>query len=262
MKASGWKSWKDTKLAKREEPDPKDYSYSVEECLSRLLPEKSYNPKENEWVKKLIKRRFEQRFIKPLENLTNKQSDDEYVAVGFTIMAIASLMIETLACFRNGQWTTHDKKSDPRWVCPACHGKGATDKWRKGKESFKDFLEDTGNSFNSDGILFGPSEGETFYTEIRCGILHQAETKGGWRIERIGDAVKRSPNSINAIEFLKLLVKELDRYIKDLDDHADPNNVSLWKSCRYKLLGICASSGWDMTWPVGSGTSVDWADYW
>ena len=47
--------------------------------------------------------------------------------------------------------------------------------------------------------------------------------------------------------------KELDRYLKDLDNRAYPNNVNLWKACRYKLLGICVASGWDKKWPLNNG---------
>ena len=86
--------------------------------LGHLLPERSYDSAlQNESIKELIKRRLKERFIRPLEFLIKDGGDksgDDYFAVGFAIMAIASLMIETLACFRNGQWTTHDQKCDLR----------------------------------------------------------------------------------------------------------------------------------------------------
>ena len=163
-------------------------------------------------------------------------------------------MIETLACFRYGQWTTHSKGDDSRW-----QNKSG---WRYGKTAFKDFLEDPNNCFNAAGALFQSGDGIKFYTEIRCGILHQAETKGGWRILRNGPAVNRNSKTINAGEFLNLLKHELNRYSSDLRDEMNPANIDLWKACRYKLLGICANSGWPKIWPLDdAGSAVNWAVY-
>jgi hypothetical protein len=107
---SSW-TWSDTKLAKGDKRSNR--VYSVGNCLQRLLPEKAapavYTLEEREWLIALIESRFRQRFIRPLEVLIEpraRQAPENYVAVGFTILAIASLMIETLACFRYGQWTT------------------------------------------------------------------------------------------------------------------------------------------------------------
>jgi len=258
-----WKGWKDTKLAELKDSSGK--KYTVENCLACILPEKiapaAYTAADRQWLIDLIQLRFEQRFIRPLDRLIKPHASPqshEYVAVGFTIMAISSLMIETLACFRNGQWATHKKtpQDDPKWI--GRHG------WRKGKESFKHFLENTSNCFNSHETLFAPDEGVEFYENIRCGILHQAETKGEWRVfKNVGPAVSRNPNVINAVKFLKILKDELKRYTEDLKDETNVHNVDLWKAARYKILGICASAGWDRQWPMGGiRTPVNWNLYW
>jgi hypothetical protein len=234
--------------------------YSVMTCLGKLLPEKKeHSREEKDWAIDLIERRFNQRFIKPLNSLMKPRdspASDEFVAIGFTIMAVASLMIETLACFRSGQWTTYGKDDDPRF-----EGKRKSTGWLTGKESFGKFLGDSGNSFNSGKIRFSEQQGKDFYSDIRCGILHQGETKGGWRIWRVGEAIDRTRPSINALKFLKLLEDEGDRYRRELGDVANLQSERLWKACRYKILGICVNAGWKKDWPVGSGQLVKWEDY-
>ena len=105
------------------------------------------------WSKaiKIYSDRIDERYILPLNNIINQDQEngcEEQNA--FVIAAIECLLIETMMQFFNG--------------------------WEKTKgnntEVYKDFLS---NEFNG---IFDEYSGKIFYEKIRCGILHQAQTKG------------------------------------------------------------------------------------
>lgn len=88
--------------------------------------------------------RIEGRFFKQIQILS-----DDYNQNGFSIMALECLLIETLAQFLKGLDDTH----------------GAS------KREYVDFLINRLHCFPS------LVAAEKFYSYIRCGILHQAQTK-------------------------------------------------------------------------------------
>jgi hypothetical protein len=94
-----------------------------------------------------IRQRFHERYLTPITGTTKH---------GFTMMAGACLTIEALESFRQG-WSRTDKNG-------------------RSPETFRLFFD----SFDS----FKPFRGLDFYKHVRCGILHQAETTGGWKISR------------------------------------------------------------------------------
>lgn len=48
-----------------------------------------------------------------------------------------------------------------------------------------------------------------FFTDIRCGILHQAETRGGWKIQRKGTLLDDHNKTMNATVFLLVSCRRL-----------------------------------------------------
>ena len=84
---------------------------------------------------------------------------------------------------------------------------------RKGKEFFRDFLTQT-----RFGRHFTPATANVFYETIRCGILHQAETKADSLVKKKAAAfvVKQSATGkgliINARSFHSELEAVLDDY--------------------------------------------------
>jgi len=94
-----------------------------------------------------IRLRFSERHIDPI---TGPKKN------GFTTMTISCLMIEAVAGFQYG-WLHTDGKS---------------------QRAFRRFFRDTVRFKDFAGDKIG------FYVNIRCGILHQAESTGGWRILR------------------------------------------------------------------------------
>jgi len=153
-----------------------------------------------------IYHRLNHRYIEPLLHV----SPPKYRS-GFLMMASACLMIETLQSFYTG------KKETPRG---------------QGLNSFKDFFQRETKFFPGFAAEFRDDK-DNFYTNIRCGILHQAETKRGYRVLRVGPLLDAKARTVNAEVFLKALERCLDHYVSALRT-ARPES-ELWKNAVLKL---------------------------
>lgn len=147
---------------------------------------------------RFIIERFHERYFHPISNPNSKH--------GFAIMAVACLVVETLEAFYQG---LADTKS-------------------KSRKMFRDFFSRT-----SALSCFGES-GDWFFYDIRCGILHQAETRSGWKILRKGPLLDTRNKTINATAFLKQLQKAVEQYAADIQ-----SNETSWKNFRKKVDAIC-----------------------
>jgi hypothetical protein len=156
-------------------------------------------------ISKLISRRFTERYLDPT-------LADQNVKHGFTTMAIACLMVEALESFRQG-WTDTTGRS---------------------KQAFCSFFD------AHDEFALCRGHAESFWHDIRCGILHQAETRGGWLILRRGPLIDSRARSVNASAFMHKLERVLNLYCRELAE-ADWESP-VWKKCRGKLNAICAAA--------------------
>ncbi|WDE96334.1 hypothetical protein PQO03_11500 [Lentisphaera profundi] len=153
-------------------------------------------------ISDFIYERFYERYINPFKDNKNKH--------GFSMLAIACLMIESLETFKQG-WKNSKNQS---------------------KKSFQLFFDD---SIHLDNLKNIPDD---FYTHIRCGLLHQAETTGGWHITRQEKQLYHSESkTIDASLFFKAIEKEFEIYISNLKK--SDWNSDIWKKARKKLSYIC-----------------------
>ncbi|MBU4502892.1 MAG: hypothetical protein KKA79_09930 [Nanoarchaeota archaeon] len=159
--------------------------------------QKLVEEKNKKEIARFIYKRFSERYIAPLENSPKKN--------GFCTMANCCLMIEALESFYNG-WKDTKNRRDLAFC--------------KFFDRVKEFWDFHGHS-------------SEFYRNVRCGILHQAETTGGWRIKRKGSLFSPDSLTINATRFLGQLKKYLEGYRRDLEN-ADWNN-KIWKNLRKKM---------------------------
>jgi hypothetical protein len=163
----------------------------------------------------VIYHRLNNRYGDPLAHVpTNKRS-------GFLTMAISCLMIEAFQSFREGLEYTR--------------ATGA------GQKCFSKFFSEIA-AFSS----LKPFAGD-FYSNIRCGILHQAETYGNWRvIRRKGSPLfDVSRKAINADCFFEELVKSFENYCHELE--AADWSSALWVAAKRKLKAICDHCNVDNT---------------
>jgi len=118
---------------------------------------------------------------------------------GFVILAIDCLLVETIQAFKDGVIDTR----------------------KKSKKLFRKFLRNI-PSFKS--YFVDEKQANEFYEHIRCGILHQGETKKDSRVWSVGSFLQRTKHGIivNRTEFHKKLKNEYDRYLNDLIENTDP----------------------------------------
>ncbi len=154
-----------------------------------------------EKIADLIYQRLYERYIEPFENNSAKH--------GFGMMAVACLMIEVLFCFQKGRLKTG----------------------QAGGVVFSTFFADSKhlNAFAGSGA--------DFYSNVRCGILHQGETYEGWLIRRKGVLFEPTKKTINATRFHKALKKELEDYTNRL--RGEPFGGTAWRAALRKLDHIC-----------------------
>jgi hypothetical protein len=155
----------------------------------------------------VIYHRLHRRYIVPMKKVPVKYKS------GFLMMASACLLIEAFQSFREGLEYTKER--------------GA------GEERFLKFFTEI------DDFKSLAQHTHDFYTNVRCGILHQAETYQGWRVRRDKNGPLFDPEKgvINANAFLKALSRSLRAYCKNLrasDWESEP-----WKTARKKLGFIC-----------------------
>lgn len=152
----------------------------------------------------IIYHRFYDRYIKPFEYPSKNYK--KFYKNGFAMMASGCLLIETLESFYNG-WEITEGNGD---------------------KTFKSFFQRT-QSLKVFGNI-------PFYRHIRCGILHQAETTGGYTISRIGPLFDNKKRVINSDKFLEELKKCLDNYKQKLETSKWDSEI--WDNLRRKMRSI------------------------
>ena len=140
------------------------------------------------------------RYICPAEQI---QYNSPAIGEGFAIMAILCSLIEALETFYSGQCYKYDK---PRKNHEYGNGKS--------KAFFVSFLSQK-DPFNR---VFDPSLAEEFYKNVRCALLHEASTRGGWVIRIDTNVLVKKDQGktvLNRMLFLDCVKKYMENY-KDL----------------------------------------------
>jgi hypothetical protein len=145
---------------------------------------------------------------------TNGIAYEEYTLLyknGFSLMANSCLLIETLESFYRG-WGNTNGPNEIAFL--------------------KFFTRDS--QFAKFAIDDMPS---MFYKNIRCGILHQGETTGGWTLTRESSfLLNKNKKIINATKFLETLKNSLENYKTNLQ--TSDWNDDVWSNARKKIKAI------------------------
>ena len=200
----------------------------------------SKNSKEN-WDKaiEIFKDRIEGRYFKQIQALDNNQDISIRLFSGFAIMSLTCLLVETLEQFWTGNITTSRKNKQNT----------------KSKKSFFSLFCSKKETFiSNDAIVFHTffqrsselkiffdtvEKSNVFYTKIRCGLLHQGQTKGKSLIHiKKNEPMLKWINENNIEEGIsihrRLFVKEIYKiYENYIDELKKPNNQNF----RRKTLG-------------------------
>lgn len=167
------------------------------------------------WSKKpaFIQRRLNERYIAPIRRMKIETKN------GFLIMAVCCLLIETLESFYQGHEDT----------------KGASG------TIFKDFFANHARfrAIHDAGLS------KSFFEDVRCGILHQGETKGGWTISRSPSCPMFVPGNcadgpkLNATLFHNELSRQIRDYARDLSHPRDSNLRNNFDAKMKRILENC-----------------------
>lgn len=162
-----------------------------------------------DWEKaiKIFKDRFQERYFTPISKLLEDPQTN-----GFAIMALNCLLIDTFFQFEAG-----------------------VDRAQNLHRYYIDFLkEHMGNIISSEDIA------KHFYYDIRCGILHSAETKNGSILSFDGEKVieclqEQTGIKVNVVKFSKELEDYFNRYIDRLLKNEGETRINFIK----KMELIC-----------------------
>lgn len=163
--------------------------------------------KDKDYIAEFIFNRLFSRYIR-LFSFDNPEYKKKYKN-GFSIMANLCLLIETLQSFKNG-WGDSDRRS---------------------KEAFKQFFH------NNPHFKELKEKGSEIYKNVRCGILHQGETTGGWKITRKAEQFyDRKTKTLDAVMFAEQMEKCLYDYRKSLN--TEEWDSEIWDNFRTKMRKI------------------------
>lgn len=158
--------------------------------------------------------RIETRFLKPIERILSiGRSEGE----GFSVAALQCILVEFLEAFYQGKIYTPSRMEDE--IENSAKKLGITkvelenqlqpNEYNSSAKLFRDFL--TGHSPFRDA--FTQSSANTFYKKIRCGLLHEAATKGGTIIKGKGASIIQV-NGNDLILFRTNFQEAIDEFLK------------------------------------------------
>ena len=175
-------------------PDPNRH-VTVKDCQDWLNEGDSGRYKLAEFFRQRLRERYVEPVVRP--SLLNEN--------GFSIMALSCLLIETFETHRQG-WDSSNGRSQLAFC----------------------------NFFDRE-IKFHDFKGhaQPFYQNVRCGILHQGETTGGWTISLLGHLFEAGNRRVNADVFVKTLAEVIDDYVSELK--SEPVSTDIWQKFNSKL---------------------------
>lgn len=164
----------------------------------------------------IFDKRIRARYLEPVEVLIELDAKRavHLRVFGFTILAIDCLLVETLQAFRLGLKDTRDRSGD----------------------MFRRFLTERPRFREH----FDKKSARRFYEDVRCGILHQAEVRRGWRVWSVGRLLAPTDGgfTINRTKFHECLVGEFEDYKAEVRSAGSPE---LRQHLRKKMDHICST---------------------
>lgn len=113
-----------------------------------------------------FKARLDSRYFKPIEVLGGME---QYDGEGFAIVALHCTLIEFLASTLEGKTYKYRNGQSPLGQF----------EYSNSRDMFITFLE---NHEPFKAMFSTQGKARDFYASVRCGLLHEARTKGGWKI--------------------------------------------------------------------------------
>ncbi|ARV15787.1 hypothetical protein [Polaribacter sp. SA4-12] len=188
--------------------------------------------------------RIKTRYLTPIHAIQNLNLNE---GEGFAMVNLQCSLIETFECFING-WMFDKNKW---WKETGCKEKILVVKDQEGENIkngyiFEQFFKDFSDSFDN-------INGGDFYSKVRCGLLHETQTKGNWIIrvaKENNDKCYEYDDGNNIIyrnNFQEKLEELLEEYSKAIADGKKFEEIGisiedLRKNFRTKMNHICKQS--------------------
>lgn len=175
--------------------------------------------------------RFYGRYIKPFDF-----KNPDYIKThknGFAIMTSCCLLIETFVSFTEPIFLDTNSKSE------RCFGyffltHKEFNPFSNGGLKLSEYKDLTRKKLKNKGIPFD------FYKNVRCGILHNGETKNNWKIVRSGDFFDQKNKRINSYLFMEKLKSVMQKFTNDLKK--SENNGQIWITYKNRLENLIENS--------------------
>ncbi|MBN8835593.1 MAG: hypothetical protein BGO53_02255 [Sphingobacteriales bacterium 39-19] len=199
--------------------------------IQRQVVRNSYQITEH-WseIIKRFKNRIDDYYFTPLERI---KDPNKLKGEGFSILTIQCALIEMFAAFKYGKIHKYNKNAnDPNYT------------YRSADDCFTSFLHSETifeNHFyelqNGAKVLDRPFSASEFYNKVRCGLMHEARTKGVWIInakknykgdETVFISVNTTNNKISIDRTIlnRKLKEYFNHYLDSLSqDSVDGNNL-------------------------------------
>ena len=156
----------------------------------------------------IVRGRIEGRYLDPIRTLIQADVNKN----GFAAMALCCLLIETLLQFREGFPQTPD---------------------RQNRQWYSNFLQ------TQLGHIFNRQMADRFYKDIRCGVLHSAQTKNGSCLTFGTDYTARILGNDVMMVNVQGMYQELDRYFGQYCyELMDSDNIDLRENFIKKMDDI------------------------
>ncbi len=141
--------------------------------------------------------RLDSYFLKPINFLIDNYDEEnanntrtKNIGEGFSIVTLQCALIETFAAFKKGQIHNINPQFDYQY--------------KDCMSFFIEFLQNEEEFRNH----FNKKDAEFFYTEVRCGLMHETRTKSSWLIQANAEIYKRDNPSQPNITADTILAKK------------------------------------------------------
>ncbi|MBW4890184.1 hypothetical protein KXQ82_10675 [Mucilaginibacter sp. HMF5004] len=135
---------------------------------------------DKEWGKAIIlfNQRFTRKYFDPIQQLID---EGKLKGEGFTILTVQCALIEAFASLRSGEIFDHTKNTgSPKYTYK--NSQKIFTKFLQSAAIFKNIFWVDDSASSGQTIPDKPFSAESFYKDVRCGLMHEARTKGKWII--------------------------------------------------------------------------------
>ncbi len=203
-----------------------------------------------------LKDRYEKRFFEPIALLereairgipwTNGNLDPESPIrpYGFAIMSLACQMIETLESYRRGIPTT--SKNDFSWMTKNAGYSSIPAQFKcDEKTDIPDTDKAFGSFFSDYSSAFPGLKGDEFYRNVRNSLLHQSQTRNGWKLNihhpddalsKVSEVFVDTEKILYRDSFVSQLRCCFAKFVEHLAQHC--GNDEIWKKPERKIWWI------------------------